>query len=53
MNSFWSSDILTGSQTGEHAYTAVVEFWSSDILTGSQTLYVADDRAASFGAVTF
>ena len=53
MNSFWSSDILTGSQTGEHAYTAVVEFWSSDILTGSQTLYVAADRAASFGAVTF
>ena len=35
--SFWSSDILTGSQTAFRSFTNSSQFWSSDILTGSQT----------------
>ena len=34
---FWSSDILTGSQTERDRISADRSFWSSDILTGSQT----------------
>ena len=34
---FWSSGILTGSQTFETAIPDRYRFWSSGILTGSQT----------------
>ena len=34
---FWSSDILTGSQTVRNVSAVAYSFWSSDILTGSQT----------------
>ncbi len=34
---FWSSDILTGSQTERATSRPTPPFWSSDILTGSQT----------------
>ena len=37
MDLFWSSDILTGSQTNDIVIAEYVVFWSSDILTGSQT----------------
>ena len=36
---FWSSDILTGSQTARLQPAENSPFWSSDILTGSQTTY--------------
>ena len=39
---FWSSDILTGSQTLRERLEVADAFWSSDILTGSQTN--ADER---------
>ena len=35
---FWSSDKLTGSQTGRYGGFAYQRFWSSDKLTGSQTM---------------
>ena len=37
MHSFWSSDILTGTQTGHGTPLSGDAFWSSDILTGTQT----------------
>ena len=35
---FWSSGILTGSQTAYPVGAVYIRFWSSGILTGSQTL---------------
>ena len=35
---FWSSGILTGSQTNTFAKLVLFLFWSSGILTGSQTV---------------
>ena len=34
---FWSSGILTGSQTNAPVAQLDIVFWSSGILTGSQT----------------
>ena len=34
---FWSSDILTGTQTAALHSLSSPQFWSSDILTGTQT----------------
>ena len=39
---FWSSGILTGSQTGNYVRITNEEFWSSGILTGSQTCSISD-----------
>ncbi len=50
---FWSSDILTGSQTERHRDDALLAFWSSDILTGSQTPSSCPCIPGGFGAVTF
>ena len=49
---FWSSDKLTGSQTGIRAEVVKTEFWSSDKLTGSQTPMVNLVSPLRFGAVT-
>ena len=45
---FWSSDILTGSQTKRGKRQVVAVFWSSDILTGSQTGFSEKAIMASF-----
>ena len=45
---FWSSDKLTGSQTGTKVITSYMPFWSSDKLTGSQTLLDAVGRGVWF-----
>ena len=48
LNRFWSSDILTGSQTRLRLVETGGEFWSSDILTGSQTAPRAPHHAPPF-----
>ncbi len=45
---FWSSDILTGSQTRSAREPATTTFWNSDILTGSQTSELASRRVELF-----
>ena len=45
---FWSSDKLTGSQTGGRVQRVDQQFWSSDKLTGSQTAAGHHPRVAEF-----
>ena len=45
---FWSSGILTGSQTNASENVYIQLFWSSGILTGSQTGVRASSMSTQF-----